>query len=305
MDLDRFAVGWTDTGPAPPPDSAAIAGHLEGGSLLAPLITAEIPALTDQLETAKMLADATDATLHITNSIRIPEQPSPELHSDAVSDADLELLDWAIEQAPDPTSQVDGTLVYSRRLVTGVLQTIATHDVDTVVLPGTSPGDFLRGDVTEQIATQADCDVIVVNGQAGLRSVPSILVPVAGGPHSGLATDIAGHIASSTDGWIDILHVLPEDSSGRQREQAETYVESAARRVARPDTTSTWILESDDPTDVIVEQSQYYPLTVIGAPTKGRLRRLIYGSTNRTIRRNANCVVLSARNNRASGRSPD
>lgn len=276
-------------------DSAAIEGRFDGTRLLAPLLTSDVPTLTDQLETAKLLAGSTDASLYITNPVRLPEQISPELHSETGSGADVELLNWAVEQASTPSNQVHGG-VYSRRIVTDVLQTISTNDIDTVVLPGTSPRSLLRGEATERIAVHADCDVVVVNGKPGIESVPSVLLPVAGGPHSKLAADLARRIATNSDAWIDVLHVVPENAPVPRREQAETYVETAAQRIARPDTTSTRILEADDPTAAIVDQSRYYPVTVIGAPTKGRLRRLIFGSTNRTIRSDAKSVVLSAWN---------
>lgn len=78
---------------------------------------------------------------------------------------------------------------------------------------------------------------------------------------------------------------------------ARGYLETAQQRIARPEKTTTRLLEADDVADAIVEQSAYYELTVIGAPTTGRLRRLIFGSTNRSIRGSARSVVLSARAN--------
>ncbi|MFC7155014.1 universal stress protein [Halomarina halobia] len=301
MDFTPFTATWLGDGRDLPDGTAHIAGELTGERILVPLLAREAPAVTDQIEIAATLARATDASLHITNPIRVPEQTPMEFREQVATDDDHELLDWALNQASALTSRVDGGFLYSRRIVKGVLRTIATHDVDTLVLPGSSPKDLLRRKVTEQIAAHAECDVVVVNGRSGYGEVPSILLPIAGGPHSGLATDVARQIAEDCDAWIDILHVVEEDAPDRRRDAAEEYVDAAYERIERPETTTTWILEAADTVEAIIEQSRYYPLTVIGAPTKGSLRQFIYGSTNRSVRANARSVVLSAQNDHTAG----
>jgi nucleotide-binding universal stress UspA family protein len=181
--------------------------------------------------------------------------------------------------------------------VQGVLHAARTHDVDTLVVPSGTGTGRLRKDATERIATHADADVVVVNGRRGFEKPPSILLPVAGGPHSGLAADVATTIATDCNAWIDILHVIDEDAPPHQREQAESLVDDIYHRITRPESTTTWVLEATDTTEALVEQSRYYGLAIIGAPTKGRLRRLIFGSTNTSVRKNAASVVLSVRNN--------
>lgn len=108
---------------------------------------------------------------------------------------------------------------------------------------------------------------------------------------------MATAIATDSDAWIDVLQVLEEDTPARRRERAEGLVEDVYHRGTRPDTTTTWVLEPTDPPEAIIEQWSYYGLTIMGAPTKSRLRQFIVGSTNMAVRANADSVVLSARNN--------
>lgn len=275
-----------------------IAGESEGRHVLAPLLTSTLPAVSDQLRVATALARTMEASLSVMEPGVVGGQVPTEYRHE-VTDGDVrELVGWAIDRAADRTASGGGRITGRRRPVTAVLRAADTHDVDTLVLAGTSKGGLLRRGLTERIAAQAGTDVVVVNGQPGYDTPASILLAVAGGPHSGLATDVAGRIGADFDAWIDILHVVDEETPDRVRDQARTYVEGAAERIARPESTSTWILEAPDIADAIIEQSAYYGLTVIGAPTKGRLRQFISGSTNRTIRDNARSVVLSARNNR-------
>lgn len=105
----------------------------------------------------------------------------------------------------------------------------------------------------------------------------------------------AQSIAADANAWIDVLHVVDEDAADRRRDEAAELVEDIYRRIARPETTTTWVLEAPDMVEAIAEQSRYYELTILGAPTKSRLRQFVSGSTNRSVRANARSVVLSAR----------
>lgn len=280
-----------------PEDAPSISGHFDGDQILVPLVTPTVPAVTDQLRVAASLARTTDATLHVVNPITMPEQTPKECGPELTADDERELLDWAVRNVSQSASEVDSRFLYTHRLVNGILSSVRKNDIDTLVVPSESSTGILRQGLTERLALRAECDVITVNGQYGYEQVPSILLAVAGGPHSGLATDIAQRIAVDCGAWIDILHIIDEDAPDHQRRQAETYVKAAYQRIARPESTSTWILEATDVAEAIIEQSAYYGLTVIGAPTKGRLRRLISGSTNQAIRDDARSVILSARNN--------
>lgn len=282
--------------------SPYVAGDLDGERILVPLLYPEEPAITDQVRIGTSLARTTGAALHVINPVSVPDRVPTAFRHPVADDDDEELLEWSLQQTSALMAHLEGNLLSGRSLVNEVLQTVETHDVDTLVLPGRPPGGLLRRDVTERIATHADCDVLVVNGQSGYDSVASILLPVAGGPHSGLAADVARRIAEECGAWIDVLHVVDEDASARERDAADELVDATYNRIARSGKTSRWMLDADDVEAAIIEQSRYYGLTVIGAPTKGRLRRFVYGSTSRTVREKAHSVVLSARNNSSSSR---
>jgi len=277
--------------------SLPVAGRFDGTHILVPLLTREIPGVLDQLKIATTLARVRNASLTIINPVSIPDQ-TPKIYRHEVIDSDdRALLDWAFEQTDDTIPHVDWDFVHTSDVVKGVLHAVRARDVDTLVVPSGTRTGRLRKKATERIAAHADADVLVVNGKAGFETPPSILLPVAGGPHSGLVADVATTVATDCNAWIDILHVVDEDASPHKREQAETLVDDVYHRIARPESTTTWVHEATDTVEAIVEQSRYYGLTIIGAPTKGRLRQFIFGSTNTSVRKNAASVVLSVRNN--------
>jgi len=269
-----------------------VAGRLEGKHILVPLLTADDAVVTDQIRVAAALARTSRASLHVITPYRGLDRMAPEDGGMLTDEDERALAEWATEQVL--SSGAGGRFGHARELVSGIRECVRANEVDALVVPsGSVAGRFRRG-ITERLAVHADCDVITVNGSHGFEEMPSMLLAVADGPHSALATDVARRIAVDCDAWIDILHVVSERASDRQRERASACVEAAAERVGRPDSTTTWVLEAEDVAGAIVEQSAYYGLTVIGAPAKGRLRRLVFGSTNRAIRSDARSVVLSA-----------
>lgn len=303
MSFSPLSSTWFGGGRRPLDDRTSIAGRLEGDHVLVPLLNPEVPAITDQLAVARTLARTHGASLEVVNPITLPGAMPSEARAEVADDDDRELLNWALDEAGTATGRVRGTFLYGRRLVKGVLEAIRAKDVDTLVLPRDSSRTVLRRGVTERLAARADCDVVVVNGQPKYDSVESILLPIAGGPHSGLATDVARSVAEAHDAWIDVLHVVEADAPDGRLETAEEYVDAAYDRIDRPERASKWLLEADgtDTAGSIVEQSQYYDVTVVGAPTAGRLHRLVYGSRNRTVRAGAESLVLSARNHALEG----
>lgn len=297
MSFASFRGGLLGTDSPLPSEPPRLKGRFDGEHILVPLLTPAVPAITDQIKVATTLTRVTDASLSVISPLSAPEQTPEELHDEVVDSDDEALLEWAVNHASKSAAQVDSGFLYTRDVIKGVLRTVRTNDVDTLVLPSETHGGRLRKGITERIAAHAECDVVVVNGKAGYDKVASMLLPIAGGRHSGLAADLAQCIAADCDAWIDILHVIKEGASDRKRKTAEKLVEDVYHRIACPETTTTWVLEAADVAQAIVDQSRYYGLTVMGAPTKGRLRQFIHGSTNRSVRANAGSVVLSARNN--------
>jgi nucleotide-binding universal stress UspA family protein len=296
MSFSPFSSAWFGAGRQSLEDRVSIAGRLEGDHVLVPLVNPEVPAITDQLAVARTLARMHDASLEVVNPITLPGPTPSEARAEVADGDDRELLNWALAEAETATGRVQGTFLYGRRLVEGMLEAVRAKDADTLVLPRDTSKPMFRRGVTERLAARADCDVVVVNGEPQYESVGSILLPVAGGPHSGLATDVARSVAAAHDAWVDVLHVVEPGASDARQDAGEEYLESAYDRLDRPESTSRWLLEAEgDVGEAIVEQSEYYDVTVVGAPTAGRLRRLVYGSRNRTVRAGAESLVLSAR----------
>lgn len=276
-----------------------IAGHLESARILAPVLTTDARAVVDQLGVATTLARQRDAALVALAFHGNPPQSVTEHRATVEAETETELVEW-VETTMGLSEGSVRPPSAGRDSIRRVRRAIDRHEIDTVVVAATASAGLFQQPLSEQLADKVACDVVTVNGQPGFRQVPSILLPVAGGPHSGLAADVAATIAAAHGAWIDILHVVPPDASPRHRAAADDYVQAAYHRIGRPEATTTWTLDAEAVAETIIEQSRYYDLTVMGAPTSGRLHQLVYGSTTRTVRADARSVVLSVRNNRGA-----
>ena len=296
MDIRQPIGGWTLTEAPTSSNGHTPAENAPDGHVLAPILTTDESKTADQLKIARSVARVRNISLQVTSPTASGQSSTtlaPTAHDDPAADLSSELTD----NLPVSSRFTRSGLITVHRLTRTVHNTIASSNVDTVVVPGEAPTSLLAGDSSERIAAQADCNVLVVNGTAGLDAVPSILLPITGGPHSGLAVEIARLLAIATDACLDVLHVVDSNATERRRERADTYIEAAEQRLDDLDGVRSWILEAEDPIEAITEQSDYYPLTVLGAPTTGRLKRFVSGSTNQAIRSNANNVVVSVHNN--------
>ena len=136
--------------------------------------------------------------------------------------------------------------------------------------------------------------------------VSSILVAVGAGPHTGATVDVAREIADATGSWLELFHVVPsdealvdgdatavDDADGDEYAAAGDRLLSAARdRLGDFDRVDRWLVEDRTAAGAIVEQSPYYDLVVVGAPTTGTVGRFVFGSTTDTVIDDAEVPVV-------------
>lgn len=171
----------------------------------------------------------------------------------------------------------------------------ASADLVTVERPASeSPGVGIRRGPTDHIVADSPTDTVVANGSGTLQSVASILVPVAGGPHTELTVRVARALAMHTDAWLELFTVIPTDADADQRSAGAKHLAAARRTLGEFEESDTWLYEADEPANAIAEQSAYYDAIVMGAPKKGRLRRMVFGSTVDSVDESVDIPVVTA-----------
>lgn len=246
---------------------------------------------------AQALARYGGGDLIITQVVAVPDQVPLELpermlrpHREALRESVDSLSDSGVD------TSVKGVIMIGHRAPRIVAHTAADHNATTIVTcsSDTSPSlvPFCRS-WPEWLQANTSSRLVVTHGAGELNHVSSILVAVAGGPHSGGAVETARALAVEHDAWVDLLHVVEPDASDERQAQARQFLEESQQRLEEFDRHDTWLLGADDVVDAIAEQSAYYDVTVLGGPRSGRLRRSIFGSTTSEVETSAKSAVLT------------
>ncbi|ELZ40344.1 UspA domain protein [Halorubrum californiense DSM 19288] len=174
----------------------------------------------------------------------------------------------------------------------------------------------IRAAVDDAAETSAAADVSLNGADRAERPdrVSSVLVAVGAGPHSGATVDVAREVAAATDAWLELFHVVPsdaaladagpsEDASGTAVDAGdpdaadyaaagERLLDAAEDRLGGFDRADRWLVEDRTAAGAVVEQSAYYDLVVVGAPTTGTVGRFVFGSTTDTVVGDAEVPVV-------------
>ncbi|MUW15060.1 universal stress protein [Halorubrum sp. CBA1125] len=185
---------------------------------------------------------------------------------------------------------------------------------------GSAVGEpVLRPAVTDAAAAATTAADVRLEGERRATRpdrVSSVLVAVGEGPHAGATVDVAREVADATDAWLELFHVVPSeaaiaaetatdegrtdaddrgpaegggvrDSAGDDadggRSDGDRLLAAAEDRLGAFDRVDRWLVEDRTAADAIVEQSPYYDLVVVGAPTTGTVGRFVFGSTTDTV----------------------
>jgi nucleotide-binding universal stress UspA family protein len=171
---------------------------------------------------------------------------------------------------------------------------IDRHSITTTVVDRAEESFFARG----RDDPAPDCHSVVGTHMDRFDAPTSILVPVAKGPHSGLATRVAEAIATAYDSWLELFHVVPEDASDDVESDAEKLLDAYDYRLDDAVEVDHHVTYAPEAADAIIEHASYHDLTVLGAPQKGKLRRFLFGSTTDAVTEHADSdPVLTAHRN--------
>lgn len=242
-----------------------------------------------------LITDA-DADLYIGSPVTLPEQtplemPDPRQQGQRRA---AEFVFEAKQQCSDAPSieQVVKTGHERASILQGFVD---TYDISTLITedrPQSGIRSILGLEAVDETAVDG-CDTIIVTRIEQLGMIDSVVVPVARGPHSGLAIDIGLAIARQNDATLNLLHVYDTTDEGGRTEGDEVLDTSMERVGDYPDADRT-LREASDVPDEIIEYTQPYDITVLGAPREGRLRQFILGTIPDDVSAQVDGTVLTA-----------
>lgn len=250
------------------------------------------------MRTAVDTAADRDAELLVMSAVTVPEQ-TPLDRARQFVDEEEEILDKAMSVTDDTGIPIHGLIRVGHHPEQIILHTIDQHDCDAVVMGWGGEGhpspDIALSSTVDEVVNEANADVIVERiGEGAGTDVNSILVPTAGGPHASLAGDVARAIARPEDATVTVVTVVPSDADDDERAEAQRLVDETAENISLS-ATETRILEGDDVTDRLLQETEHHDVTIVGATRESRLRQIIFGAVPESIGQNAENITIMVR----------
>ncbi|WP_265110254.1 universal stress protein [Halosolutus halophilus] len=208
------------------------------------------------------------------------------------------LVDDAVEQSRANGIEATGRIRFARSAATAICGLAEDDSVSTILLGWRGRPrrqDVVLGSTIDAVLADAPCDVLVERLDEGPIRVSSLLVPVAGGPNTELAAEVAGSLARAREAHVELVTVTADRDD-------ETVAE--ARELLDRTEPSLGAVESVERTvlagpvvETIVDRTARHDVTVIGAAEGGFLRRVLVGSVPEAVGREADSTVIMARRN--------
>jgi len=160
-----------------------------------------------------------------------------------------------------PLFPVSTTIRYCRSIARGIISAVREKKIDMLIMGyrgGRKAHGFRLGSTVDPVIERSPCDTVIFKGITD-REYRRVLVPVAGGPNSAFALEVATMLADSDEGEVVAMTV---DTGGR-RLNLDQFLNNNAG-LLHTDRVRRKIILSDDVVHTIVEESKDFDLVVIG-----------------------------------------
>ncbi|UYQ63160.1 universal stress protein [Streptomyces peucetius] len=250
--------------------------------------------------------------LLIAHAIDLPlpgASPSDQEGSGSAAEAGARLVDHyeQLARKESPSLSVAGELHIGHAAATPIER---SADAEMIVVGHRGGGGFPRlplGSVSWQVATHAECPVIVVRPD-GTEDLPDnrVVAGVDTDEASLQALDVAYEEAALRDARLDIVHcavhiatspaaavtTMPVDFPVPRGGPQEFFDEELAKRRERyPDVEANFCMRHVPPAPQLVEASGNACLLVVGSRRRTGVRRFLLGSVSGEVLHTAHCPV--------------
>lgn len=217
------------------------------------------------------------------------EAPEPRLEAERL----VSKLTLEAKERYDLSATIGQVVIPGRDRGSIIQSMVEEYDISTLITedtPHAGISALLGFDSVSETAVTEGCNTIIASRIELLPTLESILVPIAQGPHSGLAIDTGLTLARQHDATLELLHVTTNDEDDSVTGQE--VLDSGIDRVAGyPDAEHTLLDAPDIPT-AIIEYAEPFDLTILGAPREGLLHQFILGTVPDDVSTDTDGTVL-------------
>lgn len=223
------------------------------------------------------LCGAKDARLELLHMVPVPDQVP-------LADASYYMLEGkeAICEAMlylAPMFPSSSTIRYCRNIARGIVSAVREKRTDMLIMGwhgGTRSRGFTLGSTVDPVIERVPCNVVVLKN-CGDQKFRRILVPVAGGPNSAFALEIAGILADKNDG--EIVAFTVGSSAGNEGFNVDQFIAENLERIALPrEKIFTKVIDDRRIVSAILKEAENdaekYDLVVMGCTREPLIRLL-------------------------------
>jgi basic amino acid/polyamine antiporter, APA family len=231
------------------------------------------------------LCKAMQARVEMIHMLPVPN-PVPlsdaEAHLGGGREAIVETMLYLAPQFP-----FSSTIRYCRNVARGIISAVRERKTDLLVMGWrrhSRSGRFVLGSTLDPIVERVPCNVVILRN-CGDQHFPHVLVPVAGGPNSLFALEVASILAADKTGRVTAFTV---NVHGRDPFDAAAFVDAHCAGLALPrDRIAVRAVSAASVTQAILaeaaRETDGYDLVVMGCTQDPILRQFVRRSTPETV----------------------
>lgn len=261
------------------------------------LVPVANPETADRLlDTAIDVARDRDLEVLVLHVVVVPVQLSLEQARRSLDVEEGEsTVEYAVERARDHDVSATGRVRFGRGVARSILNVVDEENVETILLGWRGRPrrrDVVLGSYIDDVLANASCDVLVKRIDREGDEVSSVLVPVAGGPHTEYAAEIAGAVARGHGASVELVTVVSPTADEDAVADGRTLLTRASPSLGAVESVEETVLRGEDVVRSIVDRSEAHDVTVVGATEGGLLRRVLVGNVAETVGREADGAVV-------------
>jgi nucleotide-binding universal stress UspA family protein len=229
--------------------------------------------------------------------LTVPEQ-TPLTLSEPKEEAESQLaklIQQANQQCED-SPPIDQVVTVGRDRGQILSTLVEEHDIETVITddhPRSGIRSLLGLEGVDKAALGDSCDTIIVTRINYQEEFDSVLVPIAQGPHSGLAIDAGVALARRNDASLELLHVYPSDDE-EAKKRGDAVLERGLDRVGSFEPVETTLRAAEEVPAAIIGATQLYDVVVLGAPREGLIQQFVLGTIPESVNARTDGTMIIA-----------
>ena len=167
---------------------------------------------------------------------------------------------------------------YCRNVGRGIISAVREKKIDMLIMGWHGrPKAYLfsLGSTVDPVVERSPSNVVIMKDCGGNREFKRVLVPVAGGPNSAFALEVASILAEKNEGTITAFAV----ATGKSRFDVEKFVDENRDRLRTPrERVCTKTVAARGVAEAVLKEAADYDLVVLGCTRRPRLYQLARSS---------------------------